>query len=78
MWPPDGRMPLKTSPSGGARHSIEAYVVVRRVAGVPAGVYHYDAAAHALVRRGGPCPAPRSARLRAAPAWIAGASAWCS
>lgn len=46
-----GWMPLKTAPSGGARHAIEAYVAVRRVDGVPPGVYHYDAAAHRLVRR---------------------------
>jgi SagB-type dehydrogenase family enzyme len=45
-----GRMPLKTSPSGGARHSIEAYVAVRRVRGLPAGLYHYEAGAHRLVR----------------------------
>ena len=45
-----GRMPLKTSPSGGARHSVEAYVAVRRVAGVAPGLYHYEAAAHRLVR----------------------------
>jgi SagB-type dehydrogenase family enzyme len=45
-----GRMPLKTSPSGGARHSVEAYVAVRRVAGVAPGLYHYEAGAHRLVR----------------------------
>ena len=45
-----GRMPLKTSPSGGARHSVEAYVAVRRVHGLRPGLYHYEAAAHRLVR----------------------------
>lgn len=44
-----GRVPLKTSPSGGARHSIEAYVLARNVAGLRAGAYHYDAARHELV-----------------------------
>ena len=48
-----GRIPLKTSPSGGARHAIEAYVLARNVAGLPASAYHYDAGAHALVRLGG-------------------------
>jgi SagB-type dehydrogenase family enzyme len=43
-----GRSPLKTSPSGGARHSIEAYVVARRVDGLKAGVYHYVADRHEL------------------------------
>ena len=43
-----GRMPLKTAPSGGARHSIEAYVLVRRVGGLKPGLYHYQPAAHEL------------------------------
>jgi SagB-type dehydrogenase family enzyme len=43
------RVPLKTSPSGGARHSIEAYVLARNVRGLAAGVYHYDSASHQLV-----------------------------
>lgn len=45
-----GRMALKTSPSGGARHSIEAYALVRRVDGVGAGLYHYGADDHRLHR----------------------------
>lgn len=47
-----GRVALKTSPSGGARHAIEAYVLARNVRGLPASVYHYDAAAHELVGLG--------------------------
>jgi SagB-type dehydrogenase family enzyme len=42
------RMALKTSPSGGARHSIEAYAYVRRVDGLARGWYHYDPDRHAL------------------------------
>jgi SagB-type dehydrogenase family enzyme len=38
-----GRVVLKTSPSAGARHPIEAYVVVLNVAGVRPGAYHFDA-----------------------------------
>ena len=55
-------IPLKTSPSGGARHPIEAYVVARRVDGLRSGLYHYDAGRHALeyLRR-----APSASRLRA-------------
>jgi SagB-type dehydrogenase family enzyme len=51
-WVPTslGRLPLKTSPSGGARHPIEGYVCVRRVVGVPPGLYHYAADVHALER----------------------------
>ena len=44
------RLPLKTSPSGGARHPIECYALVRKVPGLPAGIYHYDAAGHRLER----------------------------
>jgi SagB-type dehydrogenase family enzyme len=44
-----GPIVLKTSPSGGARHSIEAYVLALKVAGLPRGAYHYDAARHELV-----------------------------
>lgn len=55
-----GRVALKTSPSAGARHPLEAYVIVRRVNGVRSGAYHFDAASHELVRLGG---APRQKRL---------------
>lgn len=44
-----GRVPLKTSPSGGARHSIEAHVLALNVEGLKSGAYHYDAATHQLV-----------------------------
>jgi SagB-type dehydrogenase family enzyme len=54
-----GRMALKTSPSGGARHSIEAYALVRRVDGVSPGLYHYGADDHRLHRLTRP-----SAKLR--------------
>lgn len=40
----------KTSPSGGGLHPIEAYALVVGVEGVEPGLYHYDAAAHALHR----------------------------
>jgi SagB-type dehydrogenase family enzyme len=56
QWVPTefGRLPLKTSPSGGARHPIEAYVCVRRVTGIRPGLYHYAADVHRLeqIRRG--------------------------
>ena len=44
----NGRVPLKTYPSGGACHSLEYYVVVRHVKGLRPGTYHYDAEGHAL------------------------------
>ncbi len=48
------RIAFKTSPSGGARHPVEAYVAVRRVEGLPPGLYHFDAVRQdlALLRPG--------------------------
>jgi SagB-type dehydrogenase family enzyme len=43
-----GRVPLKTSPSGGARHSLEAYVLVRKTTGLRRGLYHYATDRHEL------------------------------
>jgi SagB-type dehydrogenase family enzyme len=45
-----GSLPLKTSPSGGARHPIEVYLMALRVKGLEPGLYHYDARDHALER----------------------------
>jgi len=45
-----GRAAMKTAPSGGDLHPIEAYVVVQRVKGVKPGVYHYNAARNELER----------------------------
>ena len=52
--PPLGRFAVKTSPSGGALHPIEAYLVARDVEGISPGIYHYDASRHRLelLRRG--------------------------
>ncbi len=46
----EGPLALKTSPSGGARHSLEAYIWARHVEELPAGLYHYRPAEHALTR----------------------------
>jgi SagB-type dehydrogenase family enzyme len=52
--PPLGKFALKTSPSGGALHPIEAYLVARDVEEISPGIYHYDASRHRLelLRRG--------------------------
>ncbi|GAB2838044.1 SagB family peptide dehydrogenase [Streptomyces daliensis] len=39
---------LKANPSGGSRHPIEIYPVVRDVAGLRPGIYHYAPDVHAL------------------------------
>jgi SagB-type dehydrogenase family enzyme len=38
----------KTSPSGGARHPIEVYLVALQVQGLEAGIYHYSTGQHCL------------------------------
>ncbi len=43
-----GRVALKTSPSGGARHPVEVYVLALGVRGLPRGLYHYAADRHRL------------------------------
>jgi SagB-type dehydrogenase family enzyme len=44
----EGKVALKTSPSGGARHAIELYVLALKVKGLPRGLYHYAADVHGL------------------------------
>jgi SagB-type dehydrogenase domain len=43
-----GKLLLKTSPSGGARHPGEVYLMAVRVKGLKAGLYHYQPANHQL------------------------------
>jgi SagB-type dehydrogenase family enzyme len=50
-----GPLLRKTSPSGGARHPAEVYVVALKVEGLKAGLYHYNHQDHVLERlRSGP------------------------
>jgi SagB-type dehydrogenase family enzyme len=43
-----GTLMMRTSPGGGARHEMEAYVGVLNVDGVAPGLYHYNAEEHSL------------------------------
>jgi SagB-type dehydrogenase family enzyme len=59
-WAPTaaGRVPLKTSPSGGATHPGELYAVALNVQGLSRGLYHYRADTNALeFVKGGATPA---------------------
>jgi SagB-type dehydrogenase family enzyme len=51
-----GRAAIKTSPSGGGLHPIEAYVLAQRVKGLKKGIYHYSPGRHELewLRKGIP------------------------
>jgi len=72
-----GRMALKTSPSAGALHPIEAYVFAWNVQGLAPGIYHYDVRGDELrrLRRGN----FRNAAVEAASGqdWIGGAAFLC-
>ncbi len=70
-----GKIALKTSPSGGARHSLEAYVVALNVAGVAPGLYHYDAGTHELVDLDRRITKDRVAYALANQRWFLGAGA---
>lgn len=72
-----GRMALKTSPSAGALHPVEAYVLAWNVRDLAPGVYHYDVRGDELrrLRRG----SFRKAAVEAASGqdWIGGAAFLC-
>ncbi len=61
-----GKLPYKTSPSGGARHPIEVYLVALRVKGLERGLYHYQAKDNVLTK------IPGKASARRASAYCAG------
>ena len=67
-------LPLKMTPSGGARNPYEAYVCVRNVEGLEPGTYHYSA----MERNLAPLPngrPPAFERLLAGQHWAAKAGA---
>jgi SagB-type dehydrogenase family enzyme len=74
--PPLGKFAVKTSPSGGALHPIEAYLVARDVEGISPGIYHYDASRHRLetLRRG--MTGDRMSDYLSGQRWFAGACAF--
>ena len=69
-----GRVALKTSPSGGACHPIEAFVLVRRVSGLRGGFYHYESDRHRLTKVAPANGAPTMRRCLQAQPWLADAS----
>jgi SagB-type dehydrogenase family enzyme len=74
-WPGLGKLILKTSPSGGARHPIEAYCWALRVTGVPRGIYHYRGDGHYLERLRHGAQSDRVVELCASQEWVRGCAA---
>jgi SagB-type dehydrogenase family enzyme len=70
-----GQLPLKTSPSAGARHPIEVYVLALRVEGLPRGLYHYAPDHHCLEKLGSSGSPEIAAEYCADQAWIGKAAA---
>jgi SagB-type dehydrogenase family enzyme len=70
-----GKVGLKTSPSGGARHPIECYVLALRVKGLRRGLYHYRPDRHALERMTNRATSRQVARYLPGQDWYGGASA---
>jgi SagB-type dehydrogenase family enzyme len=74
-WPGSGRLLLKTSPSGGARHPLEVYLLALRVAGLPRGIYHYRADQHLLELMSHKASEERLVEMCAGQDWIRHCSA---
>ena len=75
-----GNVTTKTSPSAGALHPIECYVLAWNVAGLAPGIYHYDVAGDELRRLARRDRAQvRRAAVRSASGqrWIGGAAFLC-
>ena len=69
-WPGLGKLILKTSPSGGARHPIEAYCWALRVTDLPRGIYHYRGDGHYLERLQDSAQSTRVVELCARQEWV--------
>ena len=70
-----GRLPYKTSPSGGARHPGEVYLMALRVDGLERGIYHYQPADHRLARLPGRATPRIASAYCADQRYVAGAAA---
>jgi len=73
--PQQGPIVLRSSPSGGSRHPIEAYLLALNVEGLAPGAYHYDSDAKELVDLQRPLGSSDIAPLLAHQRYFAGAAA---
>jgi SagB-type dehydrogenase family enzyme len=72
-----GKLMAKTSPSAGARHPIECYVLIWGVERLPAGLYHYNVRENCLERLRGGDLREEAVRLAAGQGWVRGAAFLC-
>lgn len=70
-----GDLPLKTSPSAGARHPCEVYVLALRVSGLAPGLYHYAADRHVLDHITDNVSPGKASKYCAGQSWVKGAAA---
>ncbi|MGB7555465.1 MAG: SagB family peptide dehydrogenase [Candidatus Korobacteraceae bacterium] len=70
-----GYLPQKTSPSAGARHPCEVYVLARKVTNVAPGLYHYAANKHTLRQVSAGIPRGRASQYCAGQNWVGRAAA---
>jgi SagB-type dehydrogenase family enzyme len=70
-----GSLPRKTSPSAGARHPCEVYVLARRVTNLAPGLYHYAANKHVLEQVSAGIPRGRGSQYCAGQKWVDRAAA---
>lgn len=72
-----GSLVLKTSPSAGARHPLECYVLAWRVAGLSPGLYHFDVRKNSLERLRKGDPRDLAVRMAGGQDWVRGAAFLC-
>jgi SagB-type dehydrogenase family enzyme len=70
-----GKLPYKTSPSGGSRHPGEVYLMALRVDGLERGMYHYQAKDNCLARLPAAVSPRRASAYCADQPYFAGAAA---
>jgi SagB-type dehydrogenase family enzyme len=76
-----GKVVTKTSPSAGALHPIECYVLAWNVAGLAPGIYHYDVAGdelRRLAKRGRADVRRAAVRAASGQRWVGGAAFLCA
>ncbi len=69
-----GALYRRTSPAGGSRQELEAYLAVRDVAGVAPGLYHYNALEHSLELLTEGFTAEEGTRMGADQEWVGNAA----